>query len=72
MRLRTALWFPAAAFVAMRKPVAGSTCLLLQATLVGWPLAAAWAAHDLIAWQSDRRLMLATSVAHVSGLSRSA
>lgn len=38
-----ALVLPFAALFALRRPVAGVVALLLQATILGWPLATVWA-----------------------------
>lgn len=41
--LKLAKFFPCAAFFAEGRPVSGLFALLLQATLIFWPVAARWA-----------------------------
>ena len=59
MRLLTIVMVPGRAFFAMDRPVPGLVCLGLQASLVGWPPAAIWAAWATKRAQQKQRALAA-------------
>jgi uncharacterized membrane protein YqaE (UPF0057 family) len=56
MRLLIALLLPWLAFFTIGRPIAGSVCLVLQFTLIGWIPAAIWAAYAVSQFHTDRNI----------------
>lgn len=55
MRVLVAVVIPFLAFFTIGRPFAGLFCLLLQLTLLGWPLAAFWAVYSTAQYHADKR-----------------
>ena len=56
IRFIIALLLPWLTFFTIGKPFQGILCLILQFTLMGWPIAAIWAVYVLINWNTDRKI----------------
>lgn len=56
MRLIIALLLPWLVFFTIRRPWQGIFCLLLQITLIGWPVAAIWAVFALSQYKTDQKI----------------
>lgn len=56
MRLILAIFLPWLMFFTIGRPIAGTLCLLLQITLLGWPAAALWAIYALGQYKSDQKI----------------
>ena len=50
-----AILLPWGSFMMRGKLLTGILCLLLQCTIIGWPIAAIWAVLDLQNSRADRR-----------------
>lgn len=59
MRYLIALLLPWVAFLTVGKPLSAIVCLILQCTLLAWPLAAIWAMFAAHEYHERRRLELA-------------
>lgn len=55
MRYLIALLLPWVAFFTMGKVLQGIICLILQITLIGWPIAAIWAVLSVSGYHADKR-----------------
>ena len=55
MRYLLALFFPFAVFFTMGKIGQGILCLILQITIIGWPLATIWAFISIGGYHADQR-----------------
>jgi hypothetical protein len=55
MRILIALLLPWVAFFTIGKPFTAIVCLILQITLIGWPIAAIWAVVSVNNYYADRR-----------------
>lgn len=56
MRLIIAILLPWLVFFTIGKPFQGIFCLILQITLIGWPIAAIWAVYSLSQYETDKKL----------------
>ncbi|WP_419903184.1 YqaE/Pmp3 family membrane protein [Kiloniella sp.] len=56
MRLLLALLIPWLQFFTIGKPIAGIICLILQITLIGWPIAAIWSVYALSQYKTDQKI----------------
>ncbi len=56
MRLLIALLLPPVVFFTIRRPFQGIFCLILQLTVIGWPVAAIWAVYALSQYKTDRKI----------------
>lgn len=56
MRLLLALLIPWLQFFTIRRPFAGIICLILQITLIGWPVAAIWSVYALSQYNTDQKI----------------
>ena len=56
IRFIIALLLPWLTFFTIGKPFQGILCLILQLTLIGWPIATIWAIYVLINWNTDRKI----------------
>lgn len=56
MRLLLALIVPWLQFFTIGKPIAGIICLILQITLIGWPIAAIWSVYALSQYKTDQKI----------------
>ncbi|MCA0869598.1 YqaE/Pmp3 family membrane protein [Seohaeicola saemankumensis] len=56
MRLLIALLLPWLVFFTIRRPWQGIFCLILQITLIGWPVAAIWAVYALSQYNTERKI----------------
>ncbi len=54
VRLPVAILLPGLAFLALGRPMPGLICIALQASLVGWLPAAAWAGYATRQFQAHR------------------
>jgi hypothetical protein len=61
IRLIVALLLPWLVFFTIGRPVQGILCLILQLTLIGWPIAAIWAVFSLSQWNTDKKIEAARS-----------
>ncbi|WP_018913295.1 YqaE/Pmp3 family membrane protein [Thiomonas sp. FB-6] len=59
MRLFLAIFLPWLAFFTIGRPVAGTICLVLQLTILGWIPAAIWAAYSLGQYKTDKKIRAA-------------
>lgn len=55
MRYFIAVVLPWLSFFTIGKPISGIICLILQITLIGWPVAAIWALFSVQNFFADRR-----------------
>jgi ABC-type phosphate transport system permease subunit len=56
MRLLLAIFIPWLQFFTIGRPIAGVICLILQCTLVGWPIAAIWSVYALSEYNTDKKI----------------
>jgi hypothetical protein len=56
MRLILALIIPWLQFFTIGRPIAGIICLILQCTLIGWPIAAIWSVYALSQYKTDQKI----------------
>lgn len=56
MRYLVALLLPWVAFLTVGKPISAIVCLILQCTVLAWPLAAIWAMLGVHEYRERRRL----------------
>lgn len=56
MRLVLALLLPWLQFFTIGRPFSGIICLILQITLIGWPIAAIWSVYALSQYKTDRKI----------------
>ena len=56
MRLLLAIFLPFAVFFTIGRPIAGTICLILQFTLIGWIPAAMWAVYALSQYKTDEKI----------------
>jgi len=56
MRLLLAIFLPFVSFFTIGRPLAGTVCLFLQITLIGWIPAAIWAVFALSQYKTDRKI----------------
>ena len=61
MRLILALFLPWLQFFTIGKPISGIICLILQITLIGWPVAAIWSVYALSQYKTDQKIKRALS-----------
>ena len=55
MRYLIALILPWLTFFTMGKMFQGLLCLVLQVTVIGWPIAAIWALVSVSSYNADKR-----------------
>lgn len=53
MRLLLAILFPPLVFFTIWRPFQGIFCLILWATVIGWPVAAIWAVYSLSQYRNE-------------------
>ena len=56
MRLALAILIPFLQFFTIKKPISGIFCLILQLTLIGWPVAALWSVYALSQYKTDKKI----------------
>jgi hypothetical protein len=56
MRLLLAIFVPWLQFFTIGRPIAGLICLLLQLTIIAWPIAAIWSVYALSQYKTDRKI----------------
>lgn len=56
MRLLLAIFLPWLQFFTIGRPIAGLVCLLLQLTIIAWPIAAIWSVYALSQYKTDRKI----------------
>lgn len=56
VRIIIALLLPFMVFFTIGRPVSGIICLILQLTLVGWPIVAIWAVWATLNYQTDKKI----------------
>lgn len=56
LRLILALLIPWLQFFTIGKPISGIICLILQLTLIGWPIAAIWSVFALSQYKTDQKI----------------
>jgi uncharacterized membrane protein YqaE (UPF0057 family) len=56
MRLIIAFFLPWLTFFTIGRPLAGTICLILQVTLIGWIPAAIWAVYALSQYKTDQKI----------------
>ena len=56
MRLLLAIFLPFVSFFTIGRPITGIVCLILQITLIGWPVAALWAVYSVGQFNTDRKI----------------
>jgi len=56
MRLLLALIFPWLQFFTIGRPLSGVICLILQVTVIGWPVAAIWSVYALSQYKTDQKI----------------
>lgn len=59
IRFIIAILLPWLTFFTIGKPFQGILCIILQLTLIGWPVAAIWAVYVLSQWNTDRKIAAA-------------
>jgi hypothetical protein len=59
MRLILAIFLPWLQFFTIKKPFSGLLCLILQCTILGWPIAAIWSTYALSQYKTDKKIKLA-------------
>jgi ABC-type phosphate transport system permease subunit len=67
MRLLIALILPWLTFFTIGRPFQGILCLILQITLIGWPIAAIWAVYALSQYKTDRKIEEAIAAGRLPG-----
>ena len=56
MRLLLAFILPWLVFFTIGRPFAGTSCLILQITILGWIPAAIWAVYALSQYKTDQKI----------------
>lgn len=56
MRLLLAIFLPWLQFFTIGRPLSGVICLILQITLIGWPIAAIWSVYALSQYKTDKKI----------------
>jgi ABC-type phosphate transport system permease subunit len=56
MRLIIAILLPWLLFFTIGQSLKGIICLILQCTVIGWPVAAIWAVYTLSQYETDKKL----------------
>ena len=56
MRLLLAILLPWLQFFTIGRPVSGLICLILQITVIGWPIAAIWSVYALGQYKTDQKI----------------
>lgn len=56
IRFIIALLLPWLVFFTIGRPFQGILCIILQLTLIGWPIAAIWAVYSLSQWNTDKKI----------------
>ena len=56
MRLLLAIFLPWLQFFTIGRPIAGVICLILQISLIGWPVAAIWSVYALSQYKTDKKI----------------
>ena len=56
MRLLIAFILPFLTFFTIGRPIAGTLCLVLQITLIGWIPATIWAVFALSQYKTDQKI----------------
>jgi uncharacterized membrane protein YqaE (UPF0057 family) len=56
MRLIISLLLPWLTFFTIGRPFAGTFCLILQLTLIGWIPATIWAVYALSQYKTDKKI----------------
>lgn len=56
LRLILALLIPWLQFFTIGKPISGIICLILQITVIGWPVAAIWSVFALSQYKTDQKI----------------
>jgi hypothetical protein len=56
LRLILALLIPWLQFFTIGKPISGIICLILQITVIGWPIAAIWSVFALSQYKTDQKI----------------
>jgi len=56
MRLFLAIFLPPLAFFTIGRPFAGLICLILWMTVIGWCLAALWAAFAVSEYEAEEKI----------------
>jgi len=56
MRLLLAIFLPFVLFFTIGRPVAGTICLILQLTILGWLPAALWSVYSLSQYKTDKKI----------------
>jgi len=56
MRLFIALFLPWLVFFTIKRPIAGTICLILQLTVIGWLPATIWAVYALSQYKTDKKI----------------
>ncbi len=56
MRLILAIFLPFSVFFTIGKPFTGIICMMLQITLIGWPVAALWAVYALSQYKTEKKI----------------
>ena len=56
IRFILALLIPWLQFFTIGKPLSGIICLILQCTLIGWPVAAIWSVYALSQYNTDKKI----------------
>lgn len=56
MRLLISLFLPFLTFFTIGRPIAGTICLLLQITILGWLPATIWAVYALSQYKTDQKI----------------
>ena len=59
IRFIIAILLPWLTFFTIGKPFQGILCIILQLTLIGWPVAAIWAVYVLSQWNTDKKIAAA-------------
>jgi hypothetical protein len=59
MRLLIALFIPWLQFFTIGKPYSGLFCLILQCTIIGWPVAAMWSTYALSQYKTEEKIKAA-------------
>ena len=56
MRLILALLLPWLQFFTIGRPISGIICLILQCSVIGWPVAAIWSVYALSQYKTDKKI----------------